>query len=911
MFRHPQPVKDVIKITKSYVFDYKGEFFYNRALVICLVIMTKYVYSFEEGGAEMKDLLGGKGSNLAEMTQIGLNVPPGYTVTTEACLEYLEEGEMTDEIKEQMKEHMKTLEDEMDQGFGDPEDPLLVSVRSGAAVSMPGMMDTILNLGLNEETLEGLIEKTDERFAYDSYRRFINMFGEVVRGIPHNEFEKIMDDVKEERDADQDVDLDAEGMKEVTERYMELVGDIPSDPWEQLIEATKAVFASWDNKRAVRYRNLNDLPHDMGTAVNVQAMVFGNTGETSGSGVAFTRDPSTGENKVYGEFLQNAQGEDVVAGIRTPLDISDLKDMWPDIYEELEEVCKTLEEEYKDMQDLEFTVEDKELYILQTRTGKRTPNSAVKIAHDMHEEGIISKKVALLRVEGDQVEKILHKRIDPDAEVDKLTQGLNASPGAASGKVIFDTDEAERRANDGESVVLVRPETTPEDIHGLAAAEGVLTSRGGMTSHAAVVARGMGKPCVAGAEEIDIDLDQEYFKVDGQKIDKGDILTIDGTTGDVILGEAPLIEPEFTEEFENLLDWADDIRKMGVWTNADTPKDAEKAIEFGAEGVGLCRTEHMFFEPERLDVMQEMIISEEDEERKKALDKLMPMQKKDFKELFRVMDGLPLTIRLLDPPLHEFAPTDEETQKEMSERLGISLEEIKTKVDRLEEANPMLGHRGCRLGITFPDIYKMQVKAILEAASEVQEDGVKVEPHIMVPLVGKIEELENVKEKVIEPVEEEVLGDSGEVDYDVGTMIEVPRAALTADEIAKEADFFSFGTNDLTQMGFGFSRDDVGTFVPNYIEEGILDEDPFQVLDPEGIGELVKTGTERGREVQEDLSVGICGEHGGEPSSVKFCYRADLDYVSCSPYRVPVARIAAAQVVIEDEKEVDEGVEGY
>jgi len=873
--------------------------------------MNKYVYSFEEGSAEMKDLLGGKGSNLAQMTQIGLKVPPGYTVTTEACLEYLDEGEMTDEIKDQMKSYMNELEEEMDQKFGDPEDPLLVSVRSGAAVSMPGMMDTILNLGLNEKTLDGLIEKTDERFAYDSYRRFINMFGEVVRGIPHREFEKIMDEVKEKRNADKDVDLEAEGMKEVTERYKELVGDIPSDPWEQLIEATKAVFASWDNQRAVRYRNLNDLPHDMGTAVNIQVMVYGNTGKNSGSGVAFTRDPSTGENKIYGEFLQNAQGEDVVAGIRTPLDIADLKDMWPEIYEELAEVCEILEEEYKDMQDLEFTVEDKELYILQTRTGKRTPNAAVKIAHDMHEEGIISKEVALLRVEGDQVEKILHKRIDPEAELDKLTQGLNASPGAASGKVIFDTDEAENLGDEGESIVLVRPETTPEDIHGLAAAEGVLTSRGGMTSHAAVVARGMGKPCVAGAEEIDIDLDNEYFEVDGQKIEKGDIITIDGTTGDVILGEAPLIEPEFTVEFENLLKWADDIRNMGVWTNADTPKDAEKAIEFGAEGVGLCRTEHMFFEPERLDVMQEMIISEDDQERKKALDKLMPMQKKDFKELFRVMDGLPLTIRLLDPPLHEFAPTDKETQKELAKRLGIDVESIKSKVERLKEANPMLGHRGCRLGITFPEIYKMQVRAILEAASEVQEEGIEVEPHIMVPLVGKVEEFKNVQEKVVEPVEEEVFRDKQEVDYDVGTMIEIPRAALTADEIAKEADFFSFGTNDLTQMGFGFSRDDVGTFVPNYLDEGILDDDPFQVLDSEGIGELVKIGTERGRNIKEGLSVGICGEHGGEPSSVKFCYRSDLDYVSCSPYRVPVARIAAAQVVIEDEKEVDEGVDGY
>ncbi len=873
--------------------------------------MSEFVYSFEEGSADMKDLLGGKGSNLAEMTTIGLNVPPGFTVTTEACLEYLEEEKLPDEVKEQMKKKMERLEEQMDQEFGDPEDPLLVSVRSGAAVSMPGMMDTILNLGLNDETLQGLVEKTDERFAYDSYRRFVNMFGEVVRGIPHRKFEDIMDEVKEKRGADQDVDLDAEGMKEVTERYKELVGDIPSDPWEQLLEATKAVFGSWDNDRARRYRNLNDLPHDMGTAVNVQTMVYGNTGEDSGSGVAFTRDPSTGENKIYGEFLRNAQGEDVVAGIRTPVEIADLKEMWPDIYEELEEVCQTLEEEYKDMQDLEFTVEEKELYILQTRTGKRTPNAAVKIAHDMHEEGIISKEVALLRVEGDQVEKILHKRIDPEAELDKLTQGLNASPGAASGKVVFDTDEAERRGNDDEAVILVRPETTPEDIHGLAAAQGVLTSRGGMTSHAAVVARGMGKPCVAGAEEIDIDLEEEYFEVDGKRIEKEDIITIDGTTGDVIVGEAPLIEPEFTDEFEKLLEWADDIRNMGVWANADTPEDTEKAIEFGAEGVGLCRTEHMFFEPERLDVMQEMIIAENEEQREKALDNLLPMQKKDFKDLFEVVEGKTLTIRLLDPPLHEFAPTDKESQEDLADRLDLSVEEIEKKVERLEEANPMLGHRGCRLGITYPEIYQMQVQAILEAASEVQEESNEVEPHIMVPLIGNVEELKNVKEKVVEPVQERVFEEKEEVEFEVGTMIEIPRAAIRADEIAKVADFFSFGTNDLTQMGFGFSRDDVGTFVPNYLDEGIMDKDPFQVLDQDGIGELVKMGTKRGRKTQEDLSVGICGEHGGEPSSVKFCYRSDLDYVSCSPYRVPVARIAAAQVVIEDERDVDEGVEGY
>ncbi len=873
--------------------------------------MNKYVYSFEEGSADMKDLLGGKGSNLAEMTTIGLNVPPGFTVTTEACLDYLEYDELPEEVNEQMKEYMEKLEDQMDQQFGNEEDPLLVSVRSGAAVSMPGMMDTVLNLGLNEETLKGLVEKTDERFAYDSYRRFINMFGEVVRGIPHREFEKIMDEVKDKRGAEKDVDLDAEGMKEVTEKYKELVGDIPSDPWKQLLEATKAVFGSWDNERAVRYRDLNDLPHDMGTAVNVQAMVYGNTGENSGSGVAFTRDPSTGENEVYGEFLRNAQGEDVVAGIRTPLDISDLKDIWPEIYEELEEVCHILEEEYKDMQDLEFTIEDGELYILQTRTGKRTPNAAVKIAHDMHEEGIISKKVALLRIDGNQIEKILHKRIDPDAELDKLTQGLNASPGAASGRVVFDSDEAERRGDEGESVLLVRPETTPEDIHGLAAAQGVLTSRGGMTSHAAVVARGMGEPCVAGAEEIDIDLECEFFEVDGKKIEKNDVITIDGTTGDVILGEAPLIEPEFTEEFERLLEWADNIRRMGVWTNADTPKDAQKALEFGAEGVGLCRTEHMFFEPGRLEVVHEMIIAEDEEQREKALRELLPMQKKDFKELFRVMDGLPLTIRLLDPPLHEFAPTDKESQKELAKRLDIDFETIKKRVKRLNEANPMLGHRGCRLGITYPGIYRMQVRAILEAALEVKNEGKEVIPNIMIPLAGNVNEVKNVKEKVVEPVHEDIFQDEEELQYKVGTMIEVPRAALTADQIAEEAEFFSFGTNDLTQMGLGFSRDDVGTFVPNYLDEGILEEDPFQVLDQEGVGELVEMGTKRGRKTNEDLSVGICGEHGGEPSSIKFCYRRDLDYVSCSPYRVPVARIAAAQVVIEDEMDVDEGIDGY
>ncbi len=873
--------------------------------------MTKYVYSFKEGSADMKNLLGGKGSNLAEMTNIGLKVPPGYTVTTEACLEYLEEGDISQKIEKQMKENMEEIEEEMGQKFGDTEDPLLVSVRSGAAVSMPGMMDTILNLGLNDKTIKGLTERTDERFAYDSYRRFINMFGEVVRGIPHSKFEERMDKVKKKRGAEKDVDLDAEGMKEVTEKYKDLVGDIPSDPWKQLVEATKAVFASWDNERAIRYRDLNDLPHDMGTDVNVQVMVYGNTGKNSGSGVAFTRDPSTGENKIYGEFLRNAQGEDVVAGIRTPLDISDLRDIWPDVYEELKEVCGILEEKYKDMQDLEFTIEDGELFILQTRTGKRTPNAAVKIAHDMHEEGIISKEVALLRIDGDQVEKILHKRIDPEAETKKLTKGINASPGAASGKVVFDTDEADERGSNDEDIVLVRSETTPEDIHGLVASQGVLTSRGGMTSHAAVVARGMGKPCVAGAEEIEIKSKEGYFEIDGKRIDKDDIITIDGTTGDVILGEAPLIEPKFTGEFEKLLQWADDIRKMGVRANADTPEDTEKAVEFGAEGVGLCRTEHMFFEPQRLEAMQELIISDDSQERKKALDKLMPMQKKDFRELFEAIGGRPIIIRLLDPPLHEFAPTEEKRQRELADKLGMDEDEIKAKVEKLEEENPMLGHRGCRLGITFPEIYRMQVRAILEAASETKEDGCDVKPKIMVPIIGNVEELKNIKERVIEEVERNVFEERQRIDYEVGTMIEIPRAAVTADEIAEEAEFFSFGTNDLTQMGIGFSRDDAGTFIPNYIDQGIFDKDPFQVLDQKGIGQFIEMATERGRKTKDDLSVGICGEHGGEPSSVKFCHGAELDYVSCSPYRVPVARIAAAQVVIEEEMEVDEGVDGY
>ncbi len=869
-------------------------------MLTLLVTMAKYVYSFDEGNKEMKELLGGKGANLAQMTSIGLEVPPGFTVSSEACLEYLKKDKLPKEVEGQMRERMKELEKKTGKKFGDPNNPLLVSVRSGAAISMPGMMDTILNLGLNNDTLEGLKKLTDERFAYDSYRRFLNMFGEVVRDIPHSDFEAKMDEVKRENDVEKDVDLDADPLKEVCDRYSKLVGDVPSDPWEQLLEAVKSVFKSWNNKRAIKYRELNDVPHDMGTAVNVQTMVFGNTGDESGSGVAFTRNPSTGENEVYGEFLMNAQGEDVVAGIRTPLHLDELKNIMPEIYSQLKYVCKILENEYKEMQDLEFTIEDGKLYILQTRNGKRTPNAAVKIAHDMAKEDLISKESAITRVTGNQIEKLLHKSIDPKADTDKIAKGLNASPGAASGKVVFNTDEAARRGDDGEDIILVRPETTPDDIHGLAASRGVLTSRGGMTSHAAVVARGMGQPCVAGAEAISIDLENQLFITGDVTVHKDDILTIDGTTGEVIVGEAPLVEPDFSMEFQEMLIWADEIRSLGVWMNADTPEDAKKGLEFGAEGIGLCRTEHMFFDEERLGAVHEMIIAESKEDRSEALKRIIPYQKEDFLELFKVMDGYPLIIRLLDPPLHEFAPTDTESQKKLAERTGKDLEDIKRKVSKLEEANPMLGHRGCRLGIIYPEIYKMQVRAILEAAIEAKNEGAEVKPRIMIPLIGDVNELKFLKEKVVKPTAKKVFSKKNDkVKFKVGTMIEIPRAALTAGKIAEEADFFSFGTNDLTQMTFGFSRDDVGTFVPSYLEQGILDEDPFQVLDENGVGFLVEIAVEKGKKVNKKLSIGICGEHGGEPKSIKFSSKTGLDYVSCSPYRVPIARISAAQAKIE------------
>ncbi len=848
----------------------------------------------------MKALLGGKGANLAQMTSIGLEVPPGFTVTSEACLQYLKDDELPPEVESQMREKMEVLEELTGKKFGDKNNPLLVSVRSGAAISMPGMMDTVLNLGLNKDTLEGLKEQTNERFAYDSYRRFLNMFGEVVRDIPHSQFEERMDEVKKEKGVENDLDLDTKDMKEVCDRYADLVGDIPYDPWDQLLEAVKSVFRSWNNKRAIKYREINGVPHNMGTAVNVQSMVFGNTGPDSGSGVAFTRNPSTGENEVYGEFLMNAQGEDVVAGIRTPHHLDELKGIMPEIHSQLKYVCKILENEYGEMQDMEFTIECGKLYILQTRDGKRSPNAAVKIAYDMAMEDLISKETALMRIKGDQIEKLLHKSIDPDADVNVIAKGLNASPGAACGSVVFDTDEAARRGEAGEDIILVRPETTPDDIHGLAASRGVLTSRGGKTSHAALVARGMGQPCVAGAESISIDLEDQCFRVGDVTVMKDDIITIDGTSGEVVLGEAPLVEPDFSLEFQEMLRWADEVRTLGVRMNADTPEDAKKGMELGAEGIGLCRTEHMFFDLERLGAVHEMIIADSEEERMKALEKITPYQKKDFYELFQVLDGYPIVIRLLDPPLHEFAPTDSESQKNLAKSTGMDIKEIRRKVARLEESNPMLGHRGCRLGIIYPEIYKMQVRAILEAAIEAREQGCVVKPRIMVPLIGTKEELKFLKDNVVQPTAEKVFSERGNmVEFKVGTMIEIPRAALTADEIAQEAEFFSFGTNDLTQMTFGFSRDDVGTFVPQYIEQGILKEDPFHSLDEDGVGLLINICVEKGRKINESMSMGICGEHGGEPNSIKFSHRAGLDYVSCSPYRVPIARISAAQARIQ------------
>jgi pyruvate,orthophosphate dikinase len=883
--------------------------------------MEKMVYFFGEGKAEgnitMKKALGGKGAGLAEMTSIGVPVPPGFTITSQCCLYYEKHKEYPEGLEDQINENLERLEDAMGQKFGSKENPLLVSVRSGAAISMPGMMDTILNLGLNEEIVENLKDDLNPRFVYDSFRRLIQMYGDVVMGVEHENFENIIQKTKDKKGVEQDADLTADDWKDIGSKFEKLIKDktgeeFPENPKDQLLGAVNAVFSSWDNKRAKEYRRINNIPEDLGTAVNVQAMVFGNRGEGCATGVAFTRNPATGKNIFYGEYLLDAQGEDVVAGIRTPGPISHkqkeesgseidaFEDVLPDIYNELEDVRKKLEEHFKDMQDLEFTVEENKLWILQTRTGKRTAMAAVKIAVDMVVEGLIDNKEAVLRVSPDQVDQLLHPMIDPEAEVEVIAKGLPASPGAASGEVSFTADDAVEKAKNGRKVLLVRHVTSPEDIGGMHAAEGVLTSRGGMTSHAAVVARGMGAPCIVGAEDIAIDYKNKTFTVDDVTVKEGDPITIDGTTGRVILGDVPTIEPEISGNFEKIMKWADGVRKLGVRANADTPHDAKQARDFGAQGIGLARTEHMFFGEDRIPAMREMILSEGHEERKKALDKILPMQRGDFEGLFKVMDGYPVIIRLLDPPLHEFLPEDKKAIKELAENMDISVEKIEEKISSLGEANPMLGLRGCRLGILIPEITEMQARAIIEAAVNVSDDGIKVIPKIMIPLAGRKEEVVAQRE-VIEKVAEKVFEEKRKtVDYQVGTMIELPRAALTADKIAEVADFFSFGTNDLTQTTFGFSRDDVGKYTPDYIEKGILQNDPFQTLDQEGVGQLVEIGLKKGKRTNSDLEVGICGEHGGDPASIEFCHKIGLDYVSCSPFRVPVARLAAAQAVLKE-----------
>ncbi len=877
--------------------------------------MNHSVMMFHEGRAELKHLLGGKGANLAEMIRIGLPVPPGFTITTKACLDYYAAGKkISDDVLQKIEKALEELERETEKKLGDVARPLLVSVRSGAAISMPGMMDTVLNLGLNDATVQGLAQLTDNpRFAYDCYRRFIQMFGDVVLGVEMYSFERIIEQRKKERGIAGDPELTAEDWQWVIGQFKELIlrqtgAPFPQDPREQLIAAIKAVFDSWDNQRARIYRRIHQIPDDLGTAVNVQAMVFGNMGDDSGTGVAFTRNPSTGERELYGEYLINAQGEDVVAGIRTPKPISTLKQKMPTIYSAFQEISRKLENHYKDMQDIEFTVERGQLYILQTRSGKRTAQAAVKIAVDLVEDKVIDRDTALLRVDPDSLNQMLHWRFDLSAELNVIAKGLPASPGAASGRIVFDADTAEKLAAEGEAVILTRPETTPEDIHGMVASQGILTSRGGMTSHAAVVARGMGKPCICGCEELEIDLRKKELQIGELVLREGDIISIDGGTGQVIQGEVPLIEPTLSPEFKRLLAWADEVRKLKVRANADNPVDAAKAREMGAEGIGLCRTEHMFMEASRVPIVQEMILAETMEERQQALEKLLPTQLEDFVAIFREMAGLPVTIRLLDPPLHEFLPNLEELLVKQT-RLSLDptadhrevyrVDELVRKVRGLHEQNPMLGHRGCRVGLIFPEIYRMQVEAIFLAAAQVLKEGITVRPEIMVPLVGHVEELRQMREMIMQVAAQVQEKKGQEIPFTVGTMIEVPRAALTAGEIANEADFFSFGTNDLTQTTFGYSRDDAeGKFLHHYIDQGILPHNPFVTLDVDGVGQLVKLGVERGRATKAELETGICGEHGGENRSIQFCHDTGLNYVSCSPFRVPLARLAAAQAAL-------------
>ncbi|KKJ78258.1 pyruvate phosphate dikinase [Kiloniella litopenaei] len=884
--------------------------------------MTKWVYSFgngkADGKADMKELLGGKGANLAEMSSLGLPVPPGFTISTEVCTAYYDnDRNYPDDLSGQVDEALGQIEDIVGVKFGDNANPLLVSVRSGARASMPGMMDTVLNLGLNDITVEGLAKVSgDERFAYDSYRRFIQMYSDVVLEVDHHFFEEVLELHKEDNGLILDTELSAEDWKGIIVQYKKIVEEeygkpFPQDPKEQLWGAVSAVFGSWMNARATTYRKLNDIPAAWGTAVNVQAMVFGNMGDDCSTGVAFTRNPSTGENAFYGEYLINAQGEDVVAGIRTPQnltikgkeeqnsDLPSMEETMPEVFKQLDEVRHILEKHYRDMQDIEFTVQSNKLFMLQTRAGKRTTAAALQIAVDMVDEGLITKEEAVGRVEPAALDQLLHPTLDPKAERNVIGHGLPASPGAASGQIVFSADEAEKMAQSGKDVILCRTETSPEDIHGMHAAKGILTSRGGMTSHAAVVARGMGRPCVSGAGDLRMDYKNETMIVRGETLKAGDIITIDGSNGEVMSGEIPTIQPEMSGNFSTLMEWADSIRSMKVRTNAETPNDCRTARSFGAEGIGLCRTEHMFFDADRIVAVREMILSDDEAGRRKALDKILPMQREDFVEIFKIMAGLPVTIRLLDPPLHEFLPHGEEEMQDVADAAGVPIEKLHARAAKMSETNPMLGHRGCRLGISYPEIYEMQARAIFEAAAQVSKtEGQTVEPEVMIPLVGMKKELEILK-ALVDRVAKEVMAAEGvEMTYLVGTMIELPRAALRAGDIAEEAEFFSFGTNDLTQTTFGLSRDDAGNFLGAYERNGIIEQDPFISLDQEGVGELVEIAAERGRKTRGDIKLGICGEHGGDPASINFCQQVGLNYVSCSPFRVPIARLAAAQAAI-------------
>ena len=870
--------------------------------------MAKWVYLFREGNADMRNLLGGKGANLAEMTNLGLPIPPGFTVTTEACTDYYNHGRsISEEIQTQIFDALALLEEKLGKKFGDTENPLLVSVRSGARASMPGMMDTILNLGLTDISVEGFAKRTgNPRFAYDSYRRFIQMFSDVVMEVPKSLFERVIDEIKEDRKVHFDTELTAEDLKEVIRRFKEIYKEkmgeeFPQEPRVQLMEAVKAVFRSWDNERAIVYRRMNDIPGDWGTAVNVQSMVFGNMGNTSGTGVAFTRNPSTGAKGIYGEYLINAQGEDVGAGIRTPQPITRLEEDLPECYEEFLKIANRLEEHYRDMQDMEFTIEDGKLYFLQTRNGKRTAQAALQIACDLVDEGMITPQEAVSRIEAKSLDQLLHPAFDPDAlkKGTVMGQALPASPGAAAGKIYFTAEEAKEAHETGERVILVRLETSPEDIEGMHAAEGILTVRGGMTSHAAVVARGMGTACISGCGDIVIDEKKKQFTLGGKTYFEGDYISLDGSTGKIYDGDIQTQEASISGNFGRIMSWADSFRKLRVRTNADTPADAANAVHLGAEGIGLCRTEHMFFEPERIPKIRKMILSKTVEEREKALEELIPFQKGDFKALYEVMEGKPVTIRFLDPPLHEFVPTDEKDIEALAKDMNLSVEEVKSTCSELHEFNPMMGHRGCRLSVTYPEIARMQTRAVIEAAIEVsKEKGFEIVPEIMVPLVGDKKELKFVKDVIVETAEKVKAEKNSNLVYHIGTMIEIPRAALLANEIAEEAEFFSFGTNDLTQMTFGFSRDDAGKFLVDYYKSKIYESDPFAKLDQNGVGQLIEMAVTKGRSQRPNLKIGICGEHGGDPSSVAFCHKVGMDYVSCSPFRVPIARLAAAQAAI-------------